>query len=198
MKVIDPLRTYGRQRQPTSNEAGFVNGSPNYSGEKLTHSPKTNKMEESTSKNQYELAYHLMPEFDEKELAPKVAEIEKIITQNGGGVLKSQEPKKKHLSYPIKQKNYANFGVMEFEAPPENIESINAQMKMQTDILRYLLIQGYGEGKVLRSLTPSKRRARPAKLGEVVEPTSQPIRAKEESAKPEEIEKQLEEVLGEI
>ena len=155
-------------------------------------------MEEVTSKKQYELAYHLMPEFDESELPAKVAEIQKIITQNGGAILKSQEPKKKHLSYPIKLKNYANFGVMEFEALAENIESINTQMKMQTDILRYLLIQGYGEGKVLRSLVPSKRRARPAKQGEVVEPTSQPIRAKEESAKPEEIEKQLEDVIGKI
>ena len=70
-----------------------------------------------------------MPEFDEKELPGKVAEIEKIITQNDGGVLKSQEPRKKHLSYPIKGKHYGNFGVIEFEVAPENLEKINNQMK---------------------------------------------------------------------
>lgn len=155
-------------------------------------------MENITSKNQYELAYHLMPELDETELPGKVAELEKIITQNGGNVLKSQEPKKKHLSYPIKGKHYANFGFMEFEVAPENLEKINADVKLHDDILRYLLIQGYGSGKVLRSLTPSKRRARVAKPGESIEQTGKPIRAKEESAKPEEIEKQLEDVIEKI
>lgn len=155
-------------------------------------------MEETTSKNQYELAYHLMPELDEKELPGKVAEIEKIITKNNGAVLTSKEPKKKHLSYPIKLKHYAYFGVLEFEALPENIDNINTQMKLQGDVLRYLLIHGYGSGKVLRSLTSSGRRTRVAKPGESVEQAGKPIRPKEESAKPEKIEKQLEDVIGKI
>lgn len=148
-----------------------------------------------TTKNRYELAYHLLPEFDEKELPAKVAEIEKIITQNNGEVLKSQTPKKKHLSYPIKQNHYANFGVMEFEAPSDSIEKINSQMKLQNDVLRYLLIKSLGEGKVLRTLVPSKRKTK-AKPGEVE--TAKPIRPKEESAKPEEIEKQLEDIIEKI
>lgn len=139
-----------------------------------------------------------MPELDEKELVPKVAEIEKIITQNGGDILKSQGAKKKHLSYPIKQKNYANFGFMEFEAPAENIENINVQMKMQSDILRYLLIHGHGSDKVLRSLIPTKRRARLAKPGEIATQTGRQTKQKEEVVAPEEMEKQLEDVIGKI
>lgn len=140
-----------------------------------------------------------MPEFDEKELPGKMAEIEKIITQNDGEILKSQEPKKKHLSYPIKQNHYANFGVLEFQAPAEAIDKINAQMKLQNDVLRYLLIKSLGEGKVLRTLVPSKRRAKP-KPGDIEASTqaSKPVRPKEESAKPEEIEKQLEDVIEKI
>ena len=156
-------------------------------------------MESQVSKNQYQLAYHLLPEFDDKELPGKVAEIEDIITANDGDILKSQEPKKKHLSYQIKQKHYANFGFMEFEAPKESIEKINAQMKLQTDVLRYLLIQGYGSGKVLRSLTPSKRRTRPVKSGEALTQVGRQVKPKEESAvKPEEMEKQLEEVIEKL
>jgi len=153
-------------------------------------------MEEAITKNQYELAYHLMPELDEKELPGKVAEIEQIITDNGGAVLKSQEPRKKHLSYPIKLKHYAYFGVFEFESPAESIEKINAQLKLKIDVLRYLLIHGYGSGKVLRSLTPSGRRVRPTKTEGA---QARPVRPKEEpAAKPEEMEKQLEDVIENI
>lgn len=88
----------------------------------------------------YELAYHLVPDLEEAGVKAHAQELNDLITQNGGSVLTSREPKKIHLSYPVKNKNYAYFGLMDFSAMPDTIEKLNAQMKLQNGLLRYLLL----------------------------------------------------------
>ncbi|MEK7166688.1 MAG: 30S ribosomal protein S6, partial [Patescibacteria group bacterium] len=95
---------------------------------------------ESPDTKTYELAYHLNPDLEEATVRTQVQELNDLIAQNGGSVLISSNPRKSHLSYPIKNKHYAYFGIMEFGAMPEVIEKVNAQMKLQNSVMRYLLL----------------------------------------------------------
>ena len=85
----------------------------------------------------YELAYHLIPELEEADVKARAQEISNLITQNSGSVIISKEPRRSHLSYPIRKKQYSYFGTLEFTAPAEAIEKINTQMKLQNDVLRF-------------------------------------------------------------
>lgn len=158
-------------------------------------------MEAAADNNQtYELAYHLNPDIEESEVLAHVQEIQNLITQSSGSVLVSREPKHKHLSYPIKQKHYSYFGVLDFSAVPETIEKLNSQMKLQSHILRYLLLKKEYGDKELRILGVSRPRPRikthePLALSrEELERAGKP----KEEIKPEEMEKEIEEVLEKI
>lgn len=144
----------------------------------------------------YELAYHLIPELEEADVKVKAQEISDIITQNGGSVLVSKEPKRTHLSYPVKHKQYANFGVFEFSAPAETVEKLNSQLKLNNDVLRFLLIKRPSK-KVLRTLGEQRteRRMKTQETKPKVPVTEEQPTKKTEEIKPEELEKEIEEVI---
>ncbi len=151
---------------------------------------------ESIAANNYELAYHLNPEIEEGEVKNQVQELEKVLTENGAAVLISREPKKRPLSYPIRKKNYSYFGVLDFSALPEATEKINSQMKLQNQVLRYLLLKKPGDEKELRTLGMERPRPR-MKTHEPTAVGRETAKPKEE-IKPEQLEKEIEELLGKI
>src|SRR3989344_1787774 len=135
---------------------------------------------DSQPKN-YELAFHITPDLDEKEATQKAGEIESIVKKIGGNIKVFKEPTKTHLSYPLKHKHYAYFGFINFSASPESIEQLGKEIQLQTPIIRYM---------VLQKDLDDKRLAPTAKIT-----TRKPPKIQEESAKAEDIEKELEEVL---
>lgn len=146
------------------------------------------------TKNNYELAFHLLPDIEGDEVTAKTKEVEDIIIQNGGSILRSQEAKRKHLSYPIRQKHYASFGFFDFTAPTDAIEKINSQMKLQGDVLRYVVIKKGEHERILRSVAPTKKRIT------VKTQDTETLTKKTEgkTAEPEQMEKQLEEVIEKL
>ncbi len=143
----------------------------------------------------YELAYHVVPDIEESAVQSEVASIESLITQYGGSIVTSQKPKKIHLSYPIRHFHYAQFGYIEFNGPSAIIQKINGQMKLQTPILRYLVLakDSVNSKKEVRTLGQQKTRAVRAKTGTA--------EAKSDKATPEtsnQMEKELENVLEKI
>ncbi|MBI2003672.1 MAG: 30S ribosomal protein S6 [Parcubacteria group bacterium] len=67
-------------------------------------------MEELAQRQQYELAFHLLPSFTETELDGKRREIEEIISKSGGLVSRYGEIKKTKLAYPLRKEKFSNFG----------------------------------------------------------------------------------------
>ncbi len=149
----------------------------------------------------YELAYHLIPELEEADVKVRTQELVDLITQNNGSVLISKEPRRSHLSYPIRHKQYSYLGVLEFTAPAEAVEKINAQIKLQNDVLRFLLLKKPGNGALRTLGEPRAERMR----ARTQEPTMAKIKPRapaseeetrtESKIKTEEIEKEIEEVI---
>lgn len=149
----------------------------------------------------YELAYHLTPDLEEENVKIRAQELSDLITQNGGSILSSKEPRRTHLSYPIGKKQYGYLGIFDFAVPAELIEKIDAQMKLQNDILRFLLIKkldSRGDLRVLGELRPERVRTKlqePAGQKRKTQVPAEPKREAGEKIKTEEIEKEIEEVI---
>jgi len=146
----------------------------------------------------YELAYHLTPDMEEADVKAHAQELSDLISQNGGSVVTSNQPRQIHLSYPVKGKQYAHFGLINFTAPSETIEKLNAQMKLQNGVLRFLLLKEPREGKELRIL--GKHWSRPTMKEKLLETTAQekaPVAQKpeEKKAEGEVMEKEIEKVI---
>ena len=142
----------------------------------------------------YELAYHLSPELEEADVKVHAQELSDLVAQAGGSVVTSIMPRRTHLSYQIKNKQYAHFGILDFTAPAETLEKINAQMKLQGGVLRFLLLKK-PEIKELRIL--GQHRARPRiKTHETVAPetTKKPPKEKTEAEK-QQLEQEVEKVI---
>lgn len=149
----------------------------------------------------YELAYHLIPELEEADIKARTQELVNLITQNDGSVIISKEPKRSHLSYPIRHKQYSYFGMLEFKAPAEAVEKINAQIKLQNDVLRFLLLKKPGNGALRTLGEPRAERMRARTQGSTMAkirpsaPASEQETKEESKIKTEEIEKEIEEVI---
>lgn len=141
----------------------------------------------------YELGFHLLPELEEEESGKKFREVEASVTQLGGTILASREPKKQHLSYPIDHKKYSFFGVINFKSPTGAIAPLEAQLKLNDAVLRFLVLKIKENARFLKTLKESSPRTR-AKTYTPPKPEDKP----KEEIKPEVMEKQLEDVIGNI
>lgn len=144
----------------------------------------------------YEMVYHITPDVEETAARARALELETLVTQSGGSVIGTREVKKIHLSYPLSHKHYAFFGLVDFTAPADAITGIDAQMKLQEGILRFLITKK-PVAKELRTL--GDHRARKVRSTHVA-PTHKPGAAEPAKPKQEEkvIEKELEDVLEKI
>jgi ribosomal protein S6 len=119
-----------------------VSGTP--IGTPLAHHPLLHietKIVSDLSHN-YELAYHANPDIEEAKVPDIRSEVETYITRNGGVITFSREPSKIRLSYPIAHHKNSYFGYINFTAENgETLDHINEQIKLNGNILRYLVIK---------------------------------------------------------
>jgi small subunit ribosomal protein S6 len=128
----------------------------------------------SKNMRNYELAFLLPPEIDEKKLKEYHQKINTLIENSGGILVSSIFPAKKTLFYPIKKRMEAFFGVSEFEIDPENLKDLEKSLKKDEEILRFLIV----------------KKKPPKKL-------ESPPKKSKKKIKLEEIDQKLKEILGE-
>ena len=131
----------------------------------------------------YELTYLISPEFSEEELKSLNEKINSLI-QKGTGVLNEVKlPIKKKLAYPIKKQREAFLINLSFYFQAEKLGSLEKELKSEKKILRYLIL-------AKPKIKIAKVRKRPTKVISKI-----PVKEKKVGLK--EIEKKLEEILGE-
>lgn len=139
----------------------------------------------------YELAFHLNPNLEESKVSETKAHMEQSITGRSGTISFSKEPERTRLSYPIKHNNSAFFGYIQFtlENAEEALKELNDELKLNNDILRYLIVKvpaaGQSKTAVLKHIKAKEKVEKP----------------KVEAATPEqtkEMEEKLENILGNL
>ncbi len=87
--------------------------------------------------NQYLLTFLLNNEMEEKARQALVEELKNKM----GKVVKEDAWGSRELSYPIQRQTKAYYMHFEFESDPATISALDKQLKVEEDVLRYLLVR---------------------------------------------------------
>ena len=144
----------------------------------------------------YEIAYLISPDIPEDEGFGVAGKITGFIQDSRGLVGRIEEPKKRKLAYPMEKFLNAYFGWTTFTIAAEQIAEVEKRLKAEKGLVRYLISEEVKRPAFEFRPRP-RREPRPVSppLGEIKAFT--PAAPKEEDkAKIEELDKQLEEILG--
>ena len=137
----------------------------------------------------YELTYLISPDLSEKEVLSFQEKIISLIQEAGGALGEVREPVRKKMAYPVRKKssNGAYLATLNFHLEPEKLGSLEKKLKSEGQVLRYMI------------LTKPKHIKKTFVLGEKTPPLKLPKKIVKLKPKVElkEIEKKLEEILGE-
>ncbi len=97
----------------------------------------------------YEFGYHILPTVADSELENKVNEIRNLIKDFGGEFIMEGEPELIDLAYTMivprgghnDKYDKAYFGWIKFEAPKAKIPELQKELKLNGDILRFILFK---------------------------------------------------------
>ncbi len=88
----------------------------------------------------YEIMYILAPTLDEAGIKQERANLEGIITSNGGKIVKETIWGLKDFAYPIKKHKQGYYIVIDVEASPKAIAEFNRLAKINKAELRHMIL----------------------------------------------------------
>lgn len=86
----------------------------------------------------YELVVLIHPDL-EIDLEKPLSKVRKIITDNGGEIVKEDNWGKRRLAYRIKNEDFALYVYFDVKLPAEAVKKIQSTFNITDEILRYLL-----------------------------------------------------------
>jgi len=96
----------------------------------------------------YEALYIINPELDDSAIQTVVENVEKMITNSNGSIVRSDVWGKRKLAYTIKKHTEGVYVVLRFLASPDFIKRFEQQLKLTESIIRYMVL--YLDEKTLR------------------------------------------------
>jgi small subunit ribosomal protein S6 len=91
--------------------------------------------------NSYYLTLVLKPDLEEKERKALLDSISKKVSGTEGKIVKEDLWGVRSLTYPIRRNTSGYFAHFEISADPKDIKGLDKTLKVEEDILRYLLIR---------------------------------------------------------
>lgn len=88
----------------------------------------------------YELTVLLHPDL-EIDLDKPLNKVEKIISDNGGKVVSTDNWGKKKLAYSIKKQDFAVYVLFEVEIAPANANKVQGLLNITDEVIRYLMAE---------------------------------------------------------
>jgi len=89
---------------------------------------------------EYNLNFLISSELEEKEINEIIEKIKTLIEQTGGIFVNIKESKKVSFGVPIKKKTEGFLISLDFSLSPEKIEDLSKKIKVEHQILRYLIL----------------------------------------------------------
>lgn len=100
------------------------------------------------SKNYYEFTYIINPVLEEDKFKETVDKVTKLIEKNGGEIEEVDDWGLRQFAYDMDKKGSGYYVNMYFTAPAEAIASVERQLRIDDDIMRYLTLKY--DAKMLR------------------------------------------------
>ncbi|UCC24419.1 MAG: 30S ribosomal protein S6 [Gemmatimonadales bacterium] len=112
----------------------------------------------------YEIVYILDPALDEAGVNAKLDKHHGLITGAGGEIVAVDHWGARQLAYPVRKQRTGYYVVAHFHAPAESLAELERQLKLDEEVLRYLLVLNEGEPtsglSLVADLPPSSHEAR--------------------------------------
>lgn len=89
----------------------------------------------------YELMAILKPDLDTEALNKSISKVEGLIKKQGGTPKSINRLGRKKLAYEIKKEKEGIYNLFYFQAEPESIKEIGRVLKLDEDILRFLIVK---------------------------------------------------------
>lgn len=89
----------------------------------------------------YELSFWFSSRLDEKEIGQKFDNLLKQLKDFGALIIFSELPQLKQLAYPVKKENNAYFGYIQFKFPKGSLFSLEEKLRLDNDILRFMIFR---------------------------------------------------------
>lgn len=156
-----------------------------------------------TSKQNYELAFHITANLEDADVQKNREELEKIITSHGGVISFAKDAERIRLAYPIAHQTSSYFGYFNFILEsPESINQIRDDVKMNNNILRFLILKHEARPKaekedMIRRMAQAERRKLRA-VKDAEKPAGQKAEPKMGKEEEKALESKLEEILEKI
>lgn len=113
--------------------------------------------------HEYEVAVLFDPGL-EVDLTKPMAKVEKLVTDNGGKITKTDNWGKKKLAYTIKKQDHAVYVFYTAEIPGEDVRKIESTLNITDEVLRYLITRvdhkSLAKAEAIRADKASKAAAR--------------------------------------
>lgn len=93
----------------------------------------------------YEIVYIFDPALDEGAIDEKLGRYHDVVTEGGGQVTAVDHWGGRQLAYPVDGQNTGYYVVAQFEADPDNLPEFERLLKLEDDLMRYLLVLHEGE-----------------------------------------------------
>ncbi len=88
----------------------------------------------------YEALYIVHPEVEDDEIQTIAAGVEKLVTDNGGAVVRSEIQGKRKLAYEVKRCTEGCYVLLRFQAQPELIQQLEKHFRLAEPIIRSLVV----------------------------------------------------------
>ncbi len=106
-------------------------------------------------KRTYEVMYIGTPETSDEDITKLNESIEKMITDDGGSIVKTEVMGRRKLAYPIQKKTEGHYTLFEIEGSGQEIAELERRMRVNDAVMRYMTVRVDEERK-----TAEKHRAK--------------------------------------
>ena len=107
----------------------------------------------------YEIVYIFDTVLTEDQVGEKLEKFHKQITDAGGEITAVDQWGKRPLAYPIKKKTSGNYVVVQFTATTESLPELERILKLDDDLMRYLIVLNEGEPTAPMSIATREPRS---------------------------------------
>lgn len=88
--------------------------------------------------NHYETAFILTPVLSEPQMKEAVSKFSDLLAQNGGTVIEREEWGLRKLAYPIQGKTTGFYALLQFDAEPAVIATLETEFRRDERVIRFL------------------------------------------------------------
>ena len=86
----------------------------------------------------YETVFILTPVLSDVQMKEAVEKFSKVITDNGGTIVNTEEWGLRKLAYPIAKKSTGFYTLIEFDADPQSIKKLETSYRRDERVIRFL------------------------------------------------------------